>query len=189
MTTELENEKSKNFSKKAFFTGITASFFTGALLLFGVNQFLKKDQTGIPFIQKDKATQAKFGGDLSKEKAQAFTDVFSTYLSYVDRTEFNVSYTAGTWFTAKEIGNFLIKINNENPTIPDSLIRLYFCTGMYPNQTPNPYTGRTITGPKLGTFLIATKNSSSLAVSGTVKLNIKNNPNVLGCYNWGSLEP
>lgn len=176
------------FTRQQFFTAIGVSFALGGLLLFfGTQLFFSK--SGLPFIQSKKHIQQRFGGPISKKDAQRFTDEFSSYLRFVDPEGSKVGYTAGTYFTAEEIGNYLIQLNRDNPGTDAADIKLYFCLSMYPNQTYNPVTGRKITGPKLGSCIVATKNSANLVRPGTDKLAIENNPDCLGGYNWGNLEP
>lgn len=176
--------------KIMFFTSLALPM--GGLLFFGANTLVPK--TGLARVNKDYAIQAKFGEDLSKEKAEEFTTQFSYALKdWTDARNnnalFKTFYTGGVWYTAEELGNFIDRVLTQNPSLPADKVRFYFCPSVYSNTTKHPQTGKDL-GSRISTCLVAMKPPYNLLKPPFYdELNIVKNSSYLGSYNWGGLEP
>ena len=148
------------------------------------------DKMGIGRIKKNKSIQARFGGPTTGKHAEDLAFAYSAFLKEhtQNSSEFSTFYSAAAWYTAEELTNYIDVITTKaGTTVSPKDIRIYFCPGVYPNFTTNPHTKKDVSF-RITSCLVALKTPYRLInTNGT--LNIENNPNSLGVYNWGDLEP
>lgn len=188
----MNNEvNSIKFIKANFFTGLI-SFALGAIFMILLHEIVLKPTKSesysfVPVTASQ--VKVKDGGVVSRGESESFTSAYYTYLRTKEpiETEFNKKFTAATWYSMSELENFF-KSMKDDTGLPSNQIRVYVCPSVYPAGTINPYNHRDVSF-RLISSLAFFQSPYNIFKPGTRELYLKGNPNCIGVYNWGDLEP
>ncbi|MBL0145652.1 MAG: hypothetical protein IPP48_07720 [Chitinophagaceae bacterium] len=170
----------------------------GGLCIYFIPGIIKPTEpcpkNGLSKIIIDNNKYLKFyGGEMSKDSAIKYSDEYLKYLKLKEPkpAEFDKVYTAGSYFTVEEIGNYLNDVIQKSG-LPPSNITLHFCTTKYPAGLKSPVSGKLI-GERLGSCIAFFDASGinrypEMPASRATRLKFEAS-NFLGAYNWGDLMP
>ncbi|MBI3139722.1 MAG: hypothetical protein HYZ15_14180 [Sphingobacteriales bacterium] len=167
-------------------------FFLGGAFVFFIKGNGGKPQkadeysfTPVESLQK----KMKDGGTVPRTESETFTGEFLKYMRVKepDPAEFDRKFTAATWYSMTELENYFKAIKDETGLL-STQIRIYVCPAVYSQGTTNPYNQRDVSG-RMTTTLAFFQAPFTIFKPGTKELYLKGNPNCLGLYNWGDLEP
>jgi hypothetical protein len=150
-------------------------------------------QNGLSKIKIDTVKYAKlFGEEVARDEVINFSDEYRKYLAKKepDYVQFNKLYTAGSYFTVEEIGNYLNEMIQRSGLEPNQ-IRMHICTTKYPTGTLKPGSN-TLVGDRLSACIVFFRNDGMNPFPekpiGNGRLRFEDN-SFLGAYNWGDLMP
>ncbi len=183
--------KSIKLKKRNFIIGLISFAFGVIFMILLYEIVLKPKKSDSYSFIPVAASQAKVkdGGVASRGVSETFTSAYYSYLRTKEpiETEFNKRFTAATWYSMSELENFFKSIKDDT-NLESEQIRVYVCPTVYPAGTINPYNHKDVSN-RITSSLAFFKSPSTIFKPGTSELHFKGNPNCLGVYNWGDLEP
>ncbi len=140
--------------------------------------------------EKQKEIADMLGGPVTKQFAQNSALLFKSYLQLKEpvSAEFNKRYVAGSYYNMAELETYFNSIKNTSGLRAEN-IRVYVAPFVYPQGTTHTYSNGVSRNVeyRISSGLIFMSSPNSILNGGNIY--IDGNPNCLGAYNWGDLEP
>ena len=174
---------------------LLAATFIVCLAILGLNIYWHYQSPGVSPDHdprkkvKDSAIQMKFAANkVDFNRVSELTEKLRDTLDKTFGKEYGNLHTGGVKFTYDELDAFLddMKDSARKYKMNLSEMNVYVCPGLYPLGTTSP--GGRLQEFRMTSLLVVPKNSKPIFDAATRKLTMTE-PELLGAFNWGDLEP